>query len=137
MPRHPIVLFVDDDPTTRRIYEYKFMTSGITGYVVDSAEGAVRVLEQKKVDVVVTDLMMPRYDGNELIECLRESPVTKHLPIIVFTTGGNQEMMLDAMKVGATEVLPKYTTPPDRLVERLHFHTRDAIAREELVRQTA
>jgi CheY-like chemotaxis protein len=131
MARKPIVLFVDDEPTTRRIYEYRFTLCGIPSYVVESAEAAIKVLEERKVDIVVTDLMMPKYDGTDLIVALRDCAATKNIPIILFTTGGNQDKLVEAVRAGATEVLPKHTTPPDRLIERLLTHTRDAIAREE------
>lgn len=130
MTRKPIVLFVDDEPTTRRIYEYKFLTAGLPHHVVDSAEAAIKVLEEKKVDIVVTDLIMPKYDGTDLIECLRDCAQTRQIPIIVFTTGGNQDKVVEAMRAGATEVLPKHTTPPDRLLERVYLHTAEALARE-------
>lgn len=125
MMRKPTVLFVDDDALTRRIYGYRFTSLGIPNFVADSAEAAVQILEENRVDLVVTDLMMPRYDGTALIECLRECELTRTVPIILFTTGGTQENIDRAIKAGATEVLMKQTTPPDKLVEHVYALTKD------------
>jgi two-component system, chemotaxis family, chemotaxis protein CheY len=123
MTRKPTVLFVDDEPTTRRMYEYRFASLGIPHYIADSAEAAVRILEEKTVDIVVTDLLMPRYDGTDLVVCMREAEYTRKIPIILFTTGGNEEKITQAMKAGASEVLPKQTTPPDKLIARIYALT--------------
>lgn len=131
MPRKPIVLFVDDEPTTRRIYEYRFTAMGLPHYIAESAEAAVRILEEKPVDIVITDLLMPTYDGTDLVVCMREAELTRSIPIILFTTGGNEAKIAQAMKAGATEVLPKQTTPPDKLIARIYALTSDALAREQ------
>jgi CheY-like chemotaxis protein len=131
MTRKPTVLFVDDDALTRRIFGYRFTSLGIPNFVADSAEAAVRVLEENRVDIVVTDLIMPRYDGTALIECLRECELTRNVPIILFTTGAIQEKIDRAIKAGATEVLMKQTTPPDKLVEHVYALTKDLMSPAE------
>src|SRR5882762_8805684 len=103
-PKKPTVLFIDDDATTRKVYTAGLAVAGIPMHMAASAEEAGKVLEEKKVDVIVTDLMMPNYSGVDLIQAVRSADYTKHIPIIVFTSGGNLELMEKAMQAGANEI---------------------------------
>ena len=61
--------------------------------------------------------MMPGYSGADLVEAVRSNDFTKHLPIIVFTSGGNPDLVEKASLSGANEIMQKHTTPPARLIE--------------------
>jgi CheY-like chemotaxis protein len=93
--------------------------AGIPTHIVSSAEEAAKVLEEKKVDVVVTDLMMPNFNGVDLIRAIREAEYTKHIPILVFTSGGNMQLMEEAAVAGANEIMQKHNTPPAKLIEKI------------------
>ncbi len=117
MKPKPHVLILDDDPTTRKVLTGGLAMAGIPVHIAGSAEEAAKVLEEKKVDVVVTDLMMPNFNGVDLIQAIREADYTKHIPIVVFTSGGNMELMEKAAMSGANIILQKHTTPPAKLIE--------------------
>ena len=119
MKTKPTVLFVDDDPTMRKIYTTSLAMAGLPMFIVGTPEGAMKVLEDNKVDVIITDLMMPTYTGVDVIRAVRETDYTKHIPILVFTSGGNMELIEQAALAGATEILQKHNTPPAKLIERI------------------
>jgi CheY-like chemotaxis protein len=119
MKPKPTVLFIDDDATTRRVYTAGLAMAGIPLHMAASAEEAGKILEEKKVDVIVTDLMMPNFNGVDLIEAVRSADYTKHIPIIVFTSGGNQDLVEKAAMSGANEILQKHITPPAKLIEKI------------------
>jgi len=119
MTTKPTVLFIDDDPTMRKVYTVGLAMAGIPMHVVGSPEEALKVLEEKTIDVIVTDLMMPKYSGVDVITAVRETDYTKHIPILVFTSGGNMEMVEAAALAGATEIMQKHSTPPAKLIERI------------------
>lgn len=127
MKPKPTVLFIDDDASMRKVYTVGLAMAGIPMHIVSSAEEAAKVLEEKKVDVVVTDLMMPNFNGVDLIKAVREADYTKHIPIVVFTSGGNMELMEEAAVAGANEIMQKHNTPPAKLIERLlQLHEQSA-----------
>jgi CheY-like chemotaxis protein len=119
MKTKPSVLFIDDDATMRKVYTVGLAMAGIPTHIVSSAEEAAKVLEEKKVDVVVTDLMMPNFNGVDLIRAIREAEYTKHIPILVFTSGGNMQLMEEAAVAGANEIMQKHNTPPAKLIEKI------------------
>ena len=119
MKPKPTVLFIDDDPTMRKVYTVGLAMAGLPTHIVSSSEEAAKILEEQKVDIIVTDLMMPGFNGVDLIKAVREADYTKHIPILVFTSGGNMDMIEQAALAGATEVLQKHNTPPAKLIERI------------------
>jgi two-component system chemotaxis response regulator CheY len=119
MKTKPTVLFIDDDATMRKVYTSGLAMAGIPTHIVASIEEAGKVLEEKSIDIVVTDLMMPTFNGVDLIKAVREADYTKHIPIVVFTSGGNTDLMEQAALAGANEILQKHNTPPAKLIEKI------------------
>ena len=73
--------------------------------VAYSAEEALELIEQRPVDVVLSDIKMPGRDGTSLLDCVRERwPETR---VILFTAYGSIESSVDAMKRGAFDYLTK------------------------------
>jgi CheY-like chemotaxis protein len=110
------VLFVDDDPDINLV-----MTAFLrrAGYKVEgAADGqiALKLLHQRPVAVVVTDILMPQVDGYELIMKLRQTP---HRPRIIAMSGNPSKIGLDFLKsaqqLGADRVLPKPYSPQSLL----------------------
>jgi CheY-like chemotaxis protein len=128
MTGKPTVLFVDNEATTRRIFDVQFTSFGIPHYIADSPENAVHILIENPVDIVVTDLIEPGEDGTDLIHCLRNSPDTETLPIIYFAADGDPDGVISAINAGATTVMMKPMTSPDSLVERIYTLTKDTLA---------
>jgi CheY-like chemotaxis protein len=119
MKAKPSVLLIDDDATTRRIHTASLAMAGFPTHIVASAEEALRVLEEKTIDVVVTDLIMPTYNGVDVITAIRECDYTRKIPILVFTAGGNLELIEKAIQAGANDVLQKHTSPPAKLIAKI------------------
>ena len=119
MNTKPTVLFLDDDATMRKVYTVGLAMAGIPMHIVSSPEEALKVLEEQTINVIVTDLMMPKYSGVDVIKAVREADYTKHIPILVFTSGGNMQLMEEAALAGATEIMQKHNTPPAKLIEKI------------------
>jgi len=119
MKAKPTVLIIEDDPTTRKVLTGGFAMAGVPAHFAASPVEASDILAEKPIDVIVTDLMMPGIDGVELIQAVREAPHTKHIPVVVFTSGGNLELMEKAASAGANEICQKHNTPPAKLIEKI------------------
>jgi len=101
--RHRVkrVLIVDDEPDVRFMLRL-ILEQG--GYEVDEAingSSALEMLRGGSPDLVITDLMMPVMDGNELIERLRSDPATGSIPIMSLTSNPDAS-------VGANVVVTKF-----------------------------
>lgn len=101
------VLVVDDSPLTR---ELLVSLLEAVGYAVTQANDGAQALEQlnrERVDVVVTDLEMPRVDGLELTRRLKQHPTLRTLPVVIVTTRGSDADRQRGMEAGADGYVTK------------------------------
>ncbi|HEB78829.1 MAG TPA: sigma-54-dependent Fis family transcriptional regulator [Methylothermaceae bacterium] len=97
------ILVVDDEAKMRRLMELMLVQMG---YQVESAADgleALPILERQDIDLVITDLRMPRLDGMGLLKRLQEQ--NNEVPVIVITAYGTVESAVEAMKQGAFDYL--------------------------------
>ena len=83
-------------------------------YRVLTAKNGVEALDmiaKEEPDLIISDVMMPEMDGNELTQRLKSNPDTKHLPIILLTAKTQEEERMESLQLGADD----YITKPFRL----------------------
>jgi two-component system chemotaxis response regulator CheY len=109
------ILTIDDSKTMR---DMLMLTLSDAGYeVIQAVDGqdGINVLGDKRVDVVITDINMPKMDGYAVIRNLRANPIHKSTPILVLTTESDTEKKNLARDAGATGWMVK-PFDPDQLV---------------------
>ena len=105
----PLILVVDDDANMRKILCHHLSQAGyVTVSASDGQEGAA-VLAANAVDLLLTDVRMPRTGGMELLKEARE--LNPDLPVLVMTAYGTIQDAVEAMREGAFDYLTK---PVDR-----------------------
>jgi DNA-binding response OmpR family regulator len=77
------ILLVEDDQDTADLLIYLFTTDGFKAVRAADGRFAFEYLSRHPVDVVLTDIMMPRMDGLQLVEAIRDTLGLKGLPILV------------------------------------------------------
>lgn len=102
MPKQTI-LVVDDEAKMRRLLE--IMLNQMDYAVLQAGDGleALSVLANQPVDLIISDLKMPKLDGIGLLKALREQD--HHIPVIVVTAYATVETAVDAMKYGASDYI--------------------------------
>ena len=99
------VLIVDDDALVRETLQFVLEDSGYAVYATASGADALQILEQKPIDLVLTDIFMPGMNGFELLRQIRER--APDIPVILITGYGSIEMARDALKQGASDFITK------------------------------
>src|SRR5262245_59976417 len=101
----PTILVVDDSPADRDLAESFLREEGVE--VVHAGDGreALAVIELGKPDLVLTDLLMPKMDGLQLVREVRGR--YPRLPVILMTAFGTEELALRALREGAASYVPK------------------------------
>ena len=108
MPTRRCVLLVEDTRAIRELLSLVLEDEGHEVVVARDGQEALDLLETVTPDVILTDLMMPRVDGWQLIAALRFDPVASPIPIVVISS----ELGLDtAEDLGVHAVLPKPFRP--------------------------
>ena len=106
------VLIVDDSPTAgpelRSVLEHE----GYTVLTALRAEEALDLIQTKKVDLIITEALLPTMDGFELVRQVRDSAGTPNIPIIVLTVRSAPEDYAASFEAGANEHFLKPIEPP-------------------------
>jgi DNA-binding NtrC family response regulator len=99
------VLVVDDEASNLASLEKIFQREGLRVFTADGAKAALEVVRRHRVQVVLTDLMMPGTSGAELLRALKEvSPDTE---VVLMTAYGTVETAVQAMRDGAYDFVEK------------------------------
>ncbi len=115
----PTVLVVEDDPVILRLLEVNFELEGFSVLLAhDGAEG-IEVARARKPDVIITDIMMPKTSGLELVTTLKGDPATKGIPIVLLSAKAQTSDLKVGIDAGADDYITKPFEPLD-LVDRVN-----------------
>jgi two-component system, chemotaxis family, chemotaxis protein CheY len=105
-------LIVDDSLTMRRIVVNALKTLGFED-VIEACDGkdAVAKILSEGAQFVITDWNMPEMNGLDLAKWLRTNPQYENIPILMITTRGNKDDVIEAMKARVNNYIVKPFTP--------------------------
>ena len=103
----PVVLLVDDDPDVRRVVGRALERDGFDAVVVADGEKGLRAFDQRRPDLVLLDVQMPRMDGFAVCEALRRHPLGGPIPIVMMTGLEDVAAIRRAYDAGATDFITK------------------------------
>ena len=98
------VLVVEDDYATSKLLSNYLSKWGYEPTIVNSAQQAMKIVETQQFLSVIMDIILPDANGFELLKQFRESPLTKHMPVIVCSVEAEQQK---AFMMGAVEYFVK------------------------------
>ena len=111
-----VIFIIDDDALLRNMYKQKLTTEGYKVISASDGEEALSIFKKESVDLILTDIMMPRISGTELIEDLRKTKKGKNIPIIAWSNLNDETVKERALKLGAVEYLAKGALSLDQVV---------------------
>ncbi len=117
MARH--IITVDDSKTMRDMVAFTLRGAGFQVSEAEDGQKAIQMLQTVKVDLVITDLNMPKLDGVGLIRALRADSKHRSVPILMLTTESDPAKKAEGKGAGATGWLVKPFNP-EKLVELIH-----------------
>lgn len=124
------LLVVDDNSDLRNFLVHLLAPHYDVQAVADGRQ-ALAAVQERKPDLVLSDVMMPNLDGLGLLRALRENPETRTLPVILLSARAGQEASLEGLSAGADDYLAKPFTSQE-LLARVRTHLNMAQARNEL-----
>jgi two-component system chemotaxis response regulator CheY len=115
------VLVVDDSAAIRKILTRVLRQTGMAIQTIHEAgdgQEALAQLAQHRVDLVLSDINMPKMDGLQLLAALKASPQWRDIPVVMITTEGGETKVAEAVKLGAVGYVRKPFTA-DQIKEKL------------------
>jgi signal transduction histidine kinase len=108
----PSVLVVEDNPDMREFVGSTLGASCVVATAADGEEGVARALALRP-DLVVTDLMMPRMGGEQLVQALRARPEFDNTPVMLLTARDDDALRVQLLASGAQDYLSKPFLPQE------------------------
>ncbi|MGE5314497.1 MAG: response regulator [Acidobacteriota bacterium] len=118
-------LVVDDSPTMRRIVNNSLKGLGFTD-VVEAEDGKDALAKIEGIDFIITDWNMPVMTGLEFTKAIRADDKYKHLPILMVTTRGVKDDIVEALQARVNNYVVKPFTPQvlkekiDTIIKSIH-----------------
>jgi len=117
MPKH--ILIVDDSKTVRNLVAFIMKKEGFRVTTAeDGLDGLEKLYAGDTVDLIVSDVNMPRMDGFTFIKNLREQDAYRDIPIIVLSTEGQDKDIQTGLTLGANLYMVK-PAQPEKMVRNV------------------
>lgn len=129
LPERKQILVVDDEPNLRRVLSAQLTRDGYEVLTAGDGREGLEVLESNHIDMVISDLKMPRLDGMGLLRGALE--LDPQMPVVLITAHGTVDNAVEALKTGAFDYITKpFDQNEVRTIVRKALTTRDLAERE-------
>ena len=113
------MLVVDDDPVILRLLQVNFEMAGFTVSTAADGAEALAAATSEPPDLVVSDVMMPRMNGLELVSALDADDRTRRIPVVLLSARAQADDVIEGFRAGADDYVTKPFEPLD-LVDRVN-----------------
>ena len=125
-PSQRTILVIEDDPQLAKLIQFCLAREGFEVRQAADGEQALQEFDQAQLpDLVLMDVMLPYRSGYELLADLRRRPAWNQVPVIMLTSRGREEDVVQGLDTGANDYLIKPFRPPE-LIARIRKLLRPA-----------
>lgn len=103
----PLIYILGDDKNIQEIESYALKGNGYDVRAFDDAEAFDRGMQERKPDLLLLDVMLPREDGLSVLKRLRSNKDTKELPVILVTAKDSEIDTVRGLDFGADDYISK------------------------------
>lgn len=117
--KHIKVLLVEDDSFISKMYETKLTLKNFEVVTAADGEAGVRLAQTEHPDIILLDIMLPKMDGWQVLEYLKEKDEVKNIPVLLLTNLGAQEDIERGLKLGAADYMIKAHFIPSEVIDKI------------------
>ena len=120
------ILLVEDDKSLREIYGVRLLAEGYDIVSAGDGEEALAMAIKDRPDLIVSDVMMPKISGFDMLDILRSTTETKNIKVIMMTALSSEEQRQRGVNLGADRYLVKSQVGIEDVVRTVHEVLADA-----------
>jgi DNA-binding response OmpR family regulator len=113
------ILIIEDDKFFREFYSVKLKEQGFDVESAEDGEEGLQKIAANQPELILLDLIMPVKDGFDVLESLGKQELTTKIPILVFSTLGQEDDVQKALKLGARGYTNKSFYDLDQLLKKI------------------
>mgnify|MGYP003796544629 CR=1 FL=1 len=114
------ILIVEDDSFLQGLEADKLEKTGYSVITASTGEEAMKKINDPEIDLVLLDLILPNFDGLEILKKIRNSEHLKNVPVIVFSNLSEEKDQEKAKDLGANDFMVKSNFTLDELIEHIN-----------------
>lgn len=122
------IMIVEDDMSLREIYSIRLTAEGYEVISAGDGEEALAVAVREKPDLIISDVMMPKISGFDMLDILRSTPEIKDIKVIMMTALSSEDQRQRGESLGADKYLVKSQVGIEDVVNTVHEVLNDAQA---------
>jgi two-component system, OmpR family, alkaline phosphatase synthesis response regulator PhoP len=114
------ILIVEDDSFLQGLEANKLEKKSFKVITASTGEEALEKIKEPDIDLILLDLMLPSFDGFEILKKVRATEEIKNIPVIVFSNLSEDSAIKRSKELGATDFMIKSNFTLDELVEHIN-----------------
>ncbi|MBQ3309318.1 response regulator [Candidatus Saccharibacteria bacterium] len=114
------IMLVEDDKSLREIYSIRLVAEGYEVVSAGDGEEALAMAVQQRPDLILSDVMMPKISGFDMLDILRSTPETKDIKVIMMTALSSEDQRERGENLGANKYLVKSQVGIEDVVNAVH-----------------
>ncbi len=118
----PAILLVDDDPNFLELLSRFLQQEGYAVHTAANGWEALLVLDEKRIDLILLDVMMPGMDGITFLKIAQSAQRTLSAAVMVVTALSSQDAIARTRGLAVAEVVPKSITVFDQIIKLVKRH---------------
>jgi len=113
------ILLIEDDKFFQDFYSFKLRQQNIAVAVASDGDAGLQMISSFQPDAILLDLIMPKKDGFEVLQEMKKRHLTEKIPVLVFSTLGQEKDIARAKELGARDYVNKSFFDFEKLLGRI------------------
>lgn len=126
------ILVIDDDPLILKLLQTTIERAGFEVLTASDGQEGIEAIRGEHPDLVISDVMMPRVDGFELVRLLRSDRLVANTPLIILSAKGEEEDRVKGLELGADDYITKPFSPRELVARVKALLRRKSEIREKI-----
>jgi len=118
--KNKTILLVEDSAPINFAYKEKLIEKGANVINAFNGKEGLDILKKEKVNLVLSDIMMPKMNGIEMLKIIKSDNLIKHIPVIILTNLGDRSKdVKNCKELGAYDYMVKANTSLEDLIKKI------------------
>jgi DNA-binding response OmpR family regulator len=113
------ILLAEDDEVLSKVVHEELIEAGFESFQAYDGEASLQLAREKKPDLILLDVLMPKKNGFDVLEDLKKSLETKEIPVIMLTMLGSDDDIKKGLRLGANDYIVKSQHALPEIVEKV------------------
>ena len=114
------ILLIEDEASFRKIYKAVIENDGYEVLEAEDGERGWAMVQEKKPDLVLLDLVLPKLHGLEVLKKIRSNKATQDIPVLILSVMGEQKDIQKGLAAGANDYTVKGFYSPNEILSKIH-----------------